>query len=132
MFRGQTSLWHIDGHHKLIRWRIVTHGGIDGFLRTIVYLRSSVNNMASTVMSCFTDAVSKYGVPDQVRSDLGENVDVWRYMVEHSSSSAVLTGSSTHNEHIERLWRDVYRCVSVLFHDLFHTMENDGNLNCLR
>ena len=84
-------------------------------------------------MSCFTDAVSKYGVPDQVRSNLGgENVDVWRYMVEqHSSSSAVLTGSSTHNERIERLWRDVYRCVSVLFHDLFRTMENDENLNCL-
>ena len=131
--QGPNSLWHIDGHHKLIRWRIVTHGGIDGFSRTIVYLRSSVNNMASTVMSCFTDAVSKYGVPDQVRSDLGgENVDVWRYMVEqHSSSSAVLTGSSTHNERIERLWRDVYRCVSVLFHDLFRTMENDENLNCL-
>jgi len=75
--QGPNSLWHIDGHHKLIRWRIVTHGGIDGFSRTIVYLRSSVNNMASTVMSCFTDAVSKYGVPDQVRFDLGgENVDV--------------------------------------------------------
>ena len=27
------SLWHIDGHHKLIRWRIVTHGCIDGFSR---------------------------------------------------------------------------------------------------
>ena len=25
------SLWHIDGYHKLIRWRIVIHGGIDGF-----------------------------------------------------------------------------------------------------
>ncbi|EPT00177.1 hypothetical protein FOMPIDRAFT_1123102, partial [Fomitopsis schrenkii] len=23
-------LWHIDGHHKLIRWGIVVHGGIDG------------------------------------------------------------------------------------------------------
>ena len=130
---GPNSLWHIDGHHKLIRWRIVTHGGIDGFSRTIVYLRSSVNNLASTVMSHFHDAVSKYGVPDQVRSDLGgENVEVWRYMVEqHSSSSAVLTGASTHNERIERLWRDVHRCVGVIFHDLFQNMEDDGNLNCL-
>ncbi|KAI1789143.1 hypothetical protein LXA43DRAFT_865439, partial [Ganoderma leucocontextum] len=24
-------LWHIDGHHKLIRWGIVIHGGADGF-----------------------------------------------------------------------------------------------------
>ncbi|KAI6003081.1 hypothetical protein EDD15DRAFT_2157345 [Pisolithus albus] len=26
------ALWHIDGHHKLIRWGIVIHGFIDGFL----------------------------------------------------------------------------------------------------
>ena len=24
------SLWHIDGHHSLIRWRMVVQGGIDG------------------------------------------------------------------------------------------------------
>ncbi|KAL4066834.1 hypothetical protein J3A83DRAFT_4039430, partial [Scleroderma citrinum] len=24
------ALWHIDGHHKLIRWGIVIHGFIDG------------------------------------------------------------------------------------------------------
>ncbi|KAI1782305.1 hypothetical protein LXA43DRAFT_850710, partial [Ganoderma leucocontextum] len=23
-------LWHIDGHHKLIRWGLVIHGGADG------------------------------------------------------------------------------------------------------
>ena len=31
-------LWHIDGLHCLIRWRIVLHGGIDGYSRRIVYL----------------------------------------------------------------------------------------------
>ena len=25
------ALWHVDGYHTLIRWRIVVHGGIDGF-----------------------------------------------------------------------------------------------------
>ena len=34
-------LWHIDGLHCLIRWRIVVHGGIDGFSRQIVYLHAS-------------------------------------------------------------------------------------------
>ncbi|KAF8119403.1 hypothetical protein EV363DRAFT_1178089 [Boletus edulis] len=29
------ALWHIDGHHKLIRWSIVIHGIIDGFCRTV-------------------------------------------------------------------------------------------------
>jgi len=37
-------MWHIDGHHKLIRWRFVIHGAIDGFSRTIVYLRCTDNN----------------------------------------------------------------------------------------
>ena len=31
------SLWHIDGYHKLIRWRIIVHGGIDGFSRLPVF-----------------------------------------------------------------------------------------------
>jgi len=29
------ALWHIDGHHKLIRWGIVIHAFIDGFCRTV-------------------------------------------------------------------------------------------------
>ena len=84
-------------------------------------------------MALFADAVAKYGVPEQVKSDRGgENVAVWQYMLEqHHSESAVLVGSSTHNERIERLWRDVYRCVGVLFADLFREMEGEGNLSCL-
>ena len=111
---------------------IVTHGGIDGFSRTIVYLRCSTNNQASTVMASFADAVSKYGLPEQVRSDRGgENVAVWQYMLEqHHSESAVLVGSSTHNERIERMWRDVYRCVGVIFADLFREMEGERNVSC--
>lgn len=54
--------------------------------------------------------------------------DVWRCMMEqHSNTSCVITGSSTHNERVERLWRDVYRCVVVLFHDI----EADGKLDPL-
>ncbi|KAH7904392.1 hypothetical protein BJ138DRAFT_1166557 [Hygrophoropsis aurantiaca] len=29
------ALWHLDGHHKLIRWGIVIHGFIDGYCRTV-------------------------------------------------------------------------------------------------
>ena len=32
------ALWHLDGHHKLIRWGIVIHGVIDGFCRTVCAL----------------------------------------------------------------------------------------------
>ena len=31
------ALWHIDGHHKLIRWGIVIHGIIDGYCRTVEF-----------------------------------------------------------------------------------------------
>ena len=42
------ALWHIDGLHYLIRWRIVIHGDIDGYSRRIVYLHVSNNNRAVT------------------------------------------------------------------------------------
>lgn len=130
---GPNALWHIDGHHKMIKWRFVVHGGIDGYSRTIVFLRCSTNNRASTMMSAFYDGVTKYGLPNQVRSDRGgENMHVWHYMYDqHQSESGIIVGSSTHNERIERLWRDVHRCVAVIYADLFRRMEDDGNLDTL-
>lgn len=127
-------IWHIDGHHKLIRWRLVTHGGIDGCSRLITFLRCSSNNKASTVLTAFSEAAYKYGLPLRVRSDLGgENVDVWRYMVAQYDGDeyAVITGSSTHNERIERLWWDVFRCVGQLFYDTFHSLEDECLLDPL-
>ena len=68
---GPNCVWHLDGNHKLIRWRLVIHGGVDGFSRMIAYLQCSTNNTAATVLSSFTDAVQQYGLPDKVRTDLG-------------------------------------------------------------
>ena len=33
------ALWHVDGYHKFIRWRLVIQGGIDGYSRLITYLK---------------------------------------------------------------------------------------------
>ena len=44
------TLWHIDGHHKLIWWHLVIHGGIDGFSQLIMFLKVSPNNKAETVL----------------------------------------------------------------------------------
>ena len=131
--KGPNSVWHIDGHHKLIRWRLVTHGGIDGFSRTIVYLQCSDNNRATTVLRTFMEACLIHGLPEKVRSDLGgENIEVWRYLIEqHGSESAIITGSSTHNERIERLWRDVMRCVSSIYYGVFKQLEDEGKLDPL-
>ena len=84
-------------------------------------------------MNSIYKAVSNYGLPNQIRSDLGgENIEVWRYMIEQEQSeSAVLVGSSTHNQRIERLWRDTHRCVNVLYANLFKEMEADNRLNLL-
>ncbi|XP_049904266.1 uncharacterized protein LOC126392721 [Epinephelus moara] len=58
---GPNSLWHIDGNHKLIRWRFVVHGGVDGVSRLMVYLTVAGNNRASTVLQSFIAAVEQGG-----------------------------------------------------------------------
>ena len=125
-------IWHIDGHHKLIRWRFVIHGAIDGFSRTIIYLSCADNNRALTVLNCFREGVSQYGLPDHVRSDHGgENVGVWRFMIANHNLdyACVISGSSVHNERIERLWRDVHRCVGSTYATLFCDIESSGILD---
>ena len=130
---GPNSLWHLDGHHKLIKWQMVTHGGIDGYSRTVVFLRCSDNNRAYTMLSAFTSGVEEYGLPERIRTDMGgEMTQVWQYMIEqHNFPNAVIVGSSTHNQGIERLWRDVHRCVGKIYHDLVTQLEDDGFLDPL-
>ena len=62
---GPNSLWHIDGNHKLIRWRIVVHGGIDGFSRLCFFMRASPNNLAATVAHEFLGATAEFGWPHE-------------------------------------------------------------------
>jgi hypothetical protein len=75
-------IWHIDGNHKLVRWRLVVHGGIDGFSRLIVYMQCSNNNRSNTVLQAFQGGVQMYGLPERIRSDRGgENVQVHNYYI---------------------------------------------------
>lgn len=118
-------LWHLDGHHKLIRWGFVIHGIIDGYCRTVcnffnlkillklreqvVALRASTNNYASTVLGHFLGALDIYGTPSHVRGDRGgENMDVAVWMIQHRgpNRSSFMWGKSTSNSRIERLWVD--------------------------
>ena len=81
--------WTIDSCDRqllflLFRWRVVVHGGIDGYSRMPVYICASNNNRADTVFQLFITAVQEFGLPFRVCSDKGgENVDVSWYMLSH-------------------------------------------------
>ena len=95
------SLWHIDGYHKLIHWRIVIHGGLDGYSRIPVYMVASDNNRATTVLAAFESAMRKYGLPSKVRSDKGgENVLVSALILRlrGPGRGSMITGRSIHNQ----------------------------------
>jgi len=129
---GPNSLWHIDGHHNLIRWRFVVHGCIDEFSRMITFLSSNTNNRSKTVFQLFRHATMEFGIPSHVRSDKGgENILVCLFMVAYRGPGRAshIAGSSVHNQRIERLWRDVYRCVCCSFHEVFYFLEAQGVLD---
>ena len=65
------SLWHLDGHNALLRWKIINHGYIDGFSRKLMFLRCNSNNLAETVLVLFLDAIKHDGNlwPSRIRVD---------------------------------------------------------------
>ena len=112
----------------------MTHSGIDGYSRLIVYMKCSTNNRASTVYELFINAIQKYHLPSRVRSDQGrENVLVAQHMIERKGAdrNSMIVGSSVHNQRIERLWRDMHHCVTKLFYRLFYFLEETNQLDPL-
>lgn len=132
--KGPNQLWHVDTNHKLVRWNFIVVGGIDGFSRLPVMLVCTNNNKAETLLSCFVNSVSEYGLPSRVRTDKGlENVRIADYMIEKRGTDrgSIITGRSTHNQRIERLWRDVFQGVLSYYYHLFYFLEDQNLLDPL-
>ncbi|PPQ76330.1 hypothetical protein CVT24_008496 [Panaeolus cyanescens] len=126
------ALWHIDGHHKLIKWGIVIHGMIDGYSRKIMGLRASTSNSAETVASLFLDAVNEHGVPSRVRGDRGgenRDVSIAMIMLRGSNRGSFMWGPSTRNTPIERNWVELGRRVCRAWRVFFHRLGRLHNLD---
>ncbi|KAF5339525.1 hypothetical protein D9611_011449 [Ephemerocybe angulata] len=120
------SLWHHDGHHAVIRYKLVTHAFIDGKSHMITGIHVSDNNRAATVLQLFDGAIRQNGVPSRVRGDHGtENVLVAARMIDlrGPNRGSYIWGRSVHNIRIERLWKDYYIGLIDKWYHFFHDLE---------
>ena len=123
-------IWHVDGNHKLIKWKLVVHGAMDGYSRMLMFLQCSNNNRALTVMQLFSTAITQFGRPLHVRTDHGgENVLIWEDMWESRCGDSILTGSSVHNQRIERFNPDLNTNCSYVCAPIFYELESMNVLN---
>jgi len=128
---GVNYAWHLDGWHKLISYKIVVHGCVDGFSRKVIFLKASTNNKATTVFtSFFTKVEESHEIPALISVDGGgENVLVADYMIFHLGKEALKIVSSVHNQRIERLWRDVCEKAMIDYINLFADLRNESILD---
>ena len=80
------------------------------------------------------EVLDKFDISSRVRSDKGRwNVLIAEFMITHKGTGrgSIITGKSTHNQIIERLWGDVFDGVLKFYNDLLYFCEDIGILNVL-
>ena len=61
----------MDGHHKLIRYGLITHERIDGNTRCVIYLGLEDSNRSTVVLRLFQEGLKEFQLPYSVRGDKG-------------------------------------------------------------
>nr|XP_018913530.1 PREDICTED: uncharacterized protein LOC109041600 [Bemisia tabaci] len=125
--KGANYLWSMDSNHKLIHYRIVIHGCVDGFSRKIIYLNAASDNTADTVLQMFYKGMEENGIPVRVRGDKGsENARVKDCMQELRQNivQPFIQGRSVHNVRIERLWKETNMHPTWKFKQIFKYLES--------
>ena len=79
-------------------------------------------------------AVHRFGLPSRIRTDYGtENLQFAQHMLRYRGldRNSVITGNSTYNQRVERLWRDLHQSVTKMYYRLFYHLENQLSLDPL-
>ena len=99
-------------------------GGLHRFREVLITLLAQTH--VKLYWTCLW-MLQQYGLPEFAPI----KVLVCEYMVTRRGTGrhSHIAGKSTHNQRIERLWRDVFRCVLSTFHSLFYFMEELGSLD---
>ncbi|CAC5396541.1 unnamed protein product [Mytilus coruscus] len=106
---------HIDGYDKLKPFGIAIHGAIDGFSRKVLWLKAGyTNNNHRYIAGLYLDFIKRYHrLPRVIRADGGsENVTTkllqmalrYNHNDRQPGTNSFITGRSTSNQRIERLW----------------------------
>lgn len=109
--------------HFRCRWNLIIHGGIDGYSRLVPHLKVTSDNKAISALRVFIAGLRNFGVPSRICVDGGSEFNFARdlmNLLNGDNRNSALTGSSVHNQRIERLWRDVYAKVLDKYYKLSH------------
>ena len=87
------------------RWNLIIHGGIDGFSRLVPHLIVTSDNKAISALRVFITGLRNFGVPSRIRVDGGSEFVFARglmNLLNGDNRNSALTGSSVHNQRMER------------------------------
>ncbi|CAC5379302.1 unnamed protein product [Mytilus coruscus] len=91
--------------------------------------RNHANKRHDEITNRVFSSLAFHSVCDLTR---GWNVRVTYYMIKSRGPTGMITGKSTHNQRIERLWGGVYEGVLSFFYNFFGFIEDENILDLLK